>query len=191
MAVNGRGLEYFTPGGGDTLLWRSVPSVRYRVPRLARATCVAIAALLVAACAGYGGETIDAPAGGQVKSEGEHCALTLPEGWRWRPASWTAISPAGTHMSFGEDLLGRPRYADWEELVSTARANLSSSAAQVTETDDSLRIDYGTRGGLSILRRFDNTACQVTFSYVKGAREQEHDDWEAIIESMAKSVPGE
>jgi len=149
--------------------------------------CGALLALLLSGCPGYGGTTFETPAGGRVKTEDEHCAATLPEGWTWRPASWTAVSPLGTHMSFGENLLGRPRFPEWDELVDSEMADTARPGAQVTKTDSELRIDFGPDGGLSVITRFDDVACQVTFSYVKDARASEGAAWEEIIASVERT----
>jgi len=89
--------------------------------------------------------------------------------------------------SFGENLLGRPRFPEWDELVDSEMADTARPGAQVTKTDSELRIDFGPDGGLSVITRFDDVACQVTFSYVKDARASEGVAWEEIIASVERT----
>ena len=145
-------------------------------------------ASVLAGCAGYGGETIEA-GGGRIETDGEHCALTLPEGWTWRPASWVAVSPLETRMAFEEQLYGRPQYSDWEEVKARKIADGERSGAQVTADDDTVRIDYGPNAGLTVLQRFDRVGCQVTFSNARATRAVEFPVWEQIIESLERTSP--
>jgi hypothetical protein len=150
--------------------------------------------VLLSGCAGYGGETVGAAGNhsGRIQSDKEYCALTLPEGWTWRPAAWAAVSPLGTEMAFADYLYGRPQYAEWEEdkaarIEQVTRRTLN---VQITETEDSLRIDYGPQGGLAVLQRFDRVGCHLTFSNSdSSARAQEIAVWEQIIASLERTSP--
>lgn len=156
------------------------------------AAIILMLALLLAGCGGYGGETIrsDDADGGRIVSNGEHCALTLPVGWTWLPASWVATSPLGTRMAFDEELYGRPQYASWEEardkLVADAEGRANST---VTWDDDSVQIDYGDNAGLVVLQRFDRVGCKVTFANARSSRAQELPVWETIVQSLERTSP--
>lgn len=153
---------------------------------------VGILAVLVSGCSAYGGETVgEELEGGFIQTDAEHCAITLPDGWTWLPAKWSAKSPLGTELSFTEMLFGRPQYPEWEEARQQAIDDIQSRVpdAEIDATDDRVRIDYGDDGGLMILQRFDRVGCQLTFSRVEGARAEEIDDWEAIIASLERTSP--
>jgi len=125
----------------------------------------------------------------QVQTEGEHCALILPDGWGWRPASSTATSPNGTILGFSEQILGRPENPDWDEIAGAMVArNENRGDASVEANDYLVRIDYGPDGGLSILQRFDRIGCLLTFSGA-GGRADEVADWEAIVASLERTSP--
>jgi hypothetical protein len=153
---------------------------------------VGVLAMVLAGCGFYGGETVgEELKGGFVQTDEEHCAITLPDGWTWLPAKWSARSPLGTELSFTEMLLGRPQYPEWEEARQQAIDDIQSRVpdAKIDATDDRVTIDYGDDGGLMVLQRFDRIGCQLTFSRVEGARAQEIADWEAIIDSLERTSP--
>lgn len=148
---------------------------------------ILVGAVLVTSCAGYGSRTVE---GGVVQTDGEHCAITLPTGWKWRPASWTAVSPLGTQLTFTESLYGRPAYPDWEEARQVAiQAVQDTATVQVSDDGNTVRVDFGPSGGLSYLHRFDRAGCQLTFAYKPGAREQEEATWQEIITSLQRTTP--
>ncbi|HQX63270.1 MAG TPA: hypothetical protein PK593_07395 [Thermomicrobiales bacterium] len=151
-----------------------------------------LAALLLGGCAGYGGRTVGKDgADALVKTEGEHCAITLPTGWTWYPAKWTAESPTGTQLSFDEIILGRPQNPDWSELRQSTIADVTRrNPSAVIEADDSvIRIDYGAAGGLSVIRRFDRIGCRLAFSNSRGTRAAEAQIWQGIIDSLERASP--
>ena len=138
----------------------------------------------------YGESGIETVAGQRkVQTDGEHCALTLPDGWGWRAASWTATSPDGTILGFSEQILGRPEYPEWDEVAGSMVArNEGREDATVESSDELVRVDYGPEGGLSVLQRFDRIGCLLTFSGA-GDRASEYDEWEAIIASLERTSP--
>lgn len=149
-------------------------------------------ALLLGGCAGYGGRTVSSDGGGaRVTTDPEHCAITLPPGWTWYPAKWTAESPAGTQLSFDELVLGRPQDPEWSELRETTLADLArrNPSATVQADDNLIRIDYGSTGGLSVIRRFDRIACRLAFSNSRGTRAAEEPVWQEIIDSLERTSP--
>jgi len=149
-------------------------------------------AVVLSGCAAYGGETVGEELdGGFIRTDAEHCAVTLPEGWTWLPAKWSARSPLGTELSFTEMLFGRPVYPEWEEARQAAIDDIRSRVpdAKIEASDDRVRIDYGDDGGLMVLQRFDRVGCQLTFPRVEGARAQEIEQWEAIIDSLERTSP--
>lgn len=139
----------------------------------------------------YGETGIDEVQGiRRVQSDGEHCSIVLPEGWSWRPASWTAVSPNGTEMGLSETLHGRPEYPEWEETVQEVLARYEGREdVTVTHSDDAIRIDFGENGGLSVIQRFDRVGCRITFSGGGSVRGQEIGDWEEIIDSLVRTSP--
>lgn len=138
----------------------------------------------------YGESGIETVAGQRrVQTEGEHCALTLPDGWGWRPASWTATSPNGTNLGFSEQILGRPENPEWDEVAGAMiERNTDRENATVEADEQMVRVDFGPDGGLSILQRFDRIGCLLTFSG-GGDRASEYQDWEAIIASLERTSP--
>lgn len=159
---------------------------------LASAVLLGLAGLLLAGCAGYGGQTIgkdDAEA--LIKTDPEHCAITLPPGWTWYPAKWTAESPAGTQLSFDEIVLGRPQNPDWDELRQTTVDEVSRRAPDaIIEADDRvIRIDYGASGGYSVIQRFDRIGCRLAFSNSRGTRAEEEQVWLDIVDSLERTSP--
>lgn len=165
----------------------------HRMRRAGAGVGVLALTLLLSACSAYGGNEIEASeaGGGRVITQGEHCAIVIPEGWHWYPATWTAESPAGSRLQFDENLYGRPEYPDWEESKETAIDDVTRrvDSVEVTETDDSVRFDYGDDGGLSVLRRFDRVGCRLTFIDSDGARAEEFDTWESIIATLERVSP--
>jgi hypothetical protein len=147
-----------------------------------------LAGALIASRYGESGiETIDGQR--RVQTDGEHCALILPDGWGWRAASWTAISPSGTSLGFSEQILGRPEYPEWDEVAGAMVARNAGREDATVETNDELvRLDFGPEGGLSILQRFDRIGCLLTFSGT-GGRNAEYTEWEAIIASLERTSP--
>lgn len=150
-----------------------------------------IVAMLVIASQ-YGNSGVEVINGERrVQSEGERCAITLPDGWSWRPATWTALSPLGTSVGFGEERYGRPEFPEWEEAVEASMARHSGQqGVTVTSDDDFVQIDFGSAGGLSYTRHFDAAGCILTFSNAEGARAQELATWQAIIASLERTYPG-
>jgi hypothetical protein len=149
-------------------------------------------AVVLAGCSGYGGETVgEELEGGFVQTDGEHCAITLPDGWTWLVAKSSARSPLGTELAFTEQLFGRPEYPDWDEARQATIDDTTRRVpdAEIEASDDRVRIDYGPDAGLTVLQRFDRVGCQLTFSRVAGARAQEIVEWEAIIASLERSSP--
>jgi hypothetical protein len=151
------------------------------------------AALLLGGCTGYGGEKVEAgdASGGVIKSDGEHCAITLPAGWIWYPAKWAAKSPLGTQLSFDEAEYGRPKNADWDEAKQATIEDISkrNPKADIQTDDDTIRIDFGPTGGISLVQRFDRIGCRLTFTNFKDSRDQEISVWEGIIASLERTSP--
>lgn len=149
-----------------------------------------VAMLVIASQYGQSGiEVVDGER--RVQSEGGRCAITLPDGWSWRPATWTAISPQGTNVGFGEERYGRPEFPEWGEAVEATLARHNGQAGvSVSSDEEFVRVDFGPTGGLSYTRHFDSAGCILTFSYVAGAREQELPTWETIIASLERIYPG-
>lgn len=181
-----------TPESGMT--GRSGLGTRVDVMGLSKTLlAVCAVALLLSGCSAYGGETVGAEDGsdGRIQSDREYCAMTLPEGWTWRPASWAAISPLGTELAFADYLYGRPMYPEWEEAKQTTIEQILRRTPDVTiiDEDDRLVIDYGEDGGYAWLQRFDRVGCHLTFSREAGAREQEFEVWQAIIASLERTSP--
>lgn len=159
---------------------------------LGRAAAVGLVASLLAGCAGYGGQTIGSDdAEARIQTDAQHCAITLPAGWTWYPAKWTAESPAGTQLSFDEIALGRPQNPDWEELRQTTVDEITRrSPDAIVESDGSrIRVDYGEDGGLSVVQRFDRFGCRLAFSNSRGTRAQEEQVWLEIIGSLERTSP--
>ncbi len=149
-------------------------------------------AVLLAGCAGYGGRTIGKDdANALIKTEGEHCAITLPPGWTWYPAKWTAESPAGTQLSFDEIVLGRPQNPDWSELRQSTIDDVTrrNPGASVEADGDVITIDYGSAGGISVIQRFDRIGCRLAFSNSRGTRQAEEQTWQEIIGSLERTSP--
>lgn len=148
-------------------------------------------AALLGGCSAYGGQTIGATDTGRVQSNREYCAITLPEGWTWRPASWAAVSPLGTEVAFSDYLYGRPMYPEWDEAKRTAIEQVTQRVpgVQITDDPDRLVFDYGPDNGYVVLQRFDRVGCQLTFSRVAGARAQEFEVWQQIVASLERTSP--
>ncbi|CAN5675711.1 hypothetical protein BH23CHL2_BH23CHL2_20980 [soil metagenome] len=149
---------------------------------------ILITAALIASRYGESGiEIVDGQR--KVQTDGEHCALILPEGWGWRAASWTATSPGGTILGFSEQLLGRPENPEWVEVAGAMiERSQQRGDATVDADEDTVRVDYGPDGGLSVLQRFDRIGCLLTFSGT-GSRSDEAEDWEMIILSLERTSP--
>lgn len=163
-----------------------------RTKRAAIGAALVVLSMILSACSAYGGEEIGAGAnGGRIITQGEHCAIEIPDGWRWYPAKWTAESPRGSQLQFDENLYGRPQYPDWEEAKQAAIDDVTRRLdnVEVTETDDSVRFDYGPNGGLTVLQRFDRIGCRLTFIDSGGAREEELPIWESIIDTLERTSP--
>ncbi len=173
------------------MMWHGL--LRQRLIRTGAAAGLLSLSVLLSACSAYGGEEIEASeaGGGRIVTQGEHCAITIPEGWRWYPATWTAESPGGSQLQFDENLYGRPEYPDWEEAKQAAIDDVTRRIdnVEVTETEDSVRFDYGESGGLSVLQRFDRVGCRLTFIDSGGARAEELDTWESIIDTLERTSP--
>lgn len=126
----------------------------------------------------------------KVQSQEERCQITLPEGWSWRPASWTAISPEGTELGFSESLHGRPQFPEWEETRDATIARYEGrDGVTVTSDEDTVWVDFGPQGGLSVVQLLDRVACHFTFSNSSGNRAEELPVWEEIILSLERTYP--
>lgn len=173
----------------------NVPNVRAIIAdrriQFALVVLLMLAATLALIASRYGETGIEEVEGARrVKTDGEHCAIILPDGWGWRAASWTAVSPGGTILGFSEQLYGRPEFPEWEEVSeSMIERNRQRQGATVETDDDSVRVDYGSNGGLSVLQRFDRVGCLLTFSGAGGGREQELAVWEEIVASLERTSP--
>lgn len=129
----------------------------------------------------------------RVRTDGERCALPLHDGWTWRPASWTLVTPNGTMIGFYETLHGRPVYTEWEEELDQIVERHEGRDDAIIERDDtSLRVDFGAGGGLSVVQRFDRVGCHLTFSPPSSeVRAEEIDMWEELIASVERTYPQE
>ena len=130
--------------------------------------------------------------GGQrVRTDGERCAIPLMDGWEWRPASWSLVSPQGTTVGFYESLHGRPQYPEWEEAIDEVAGRYEDrDDVTIERSDTTLRIDFGQNGGLSVIQRFDRVGCHLTFSPPSSdVRASEIDDWQRLIDSVERTFP--
>ena len=160
---------------------------RIQIALIFGVTVIITVALIASRYGETGVEIVDGQR--RVQTDGEHCALILADGWGWRPASWTAISPNGTILGFSEQILGRPENPDWDEVAGAmVERNQNRADTSIEANDQLVRIDFGPDGGLSILQRFDRIGCLLTFSG-NGGRVNEIDDWEAIIASLERTSP--
>jgi hypothetical protein len=126
----------------------------------------------------------------KVRSMDERCEVTLPEGWSWRPATSTAVSPGGTELGLSETLHGRPQYPEWEETRDATIARYEGrDGVTVTYDEDTVRVDFGPQGGLSVIQQLDRVACHFTFSNSSGNRAEELPVWEEIILSLKRTYP--
>lgn len=166
--------------------WRSHPLVQ-----IGFAVTVSLIIIGVVVASRYGETGIEEIEGvRRVQTDGEHCAAVLPDGWSWRPATWTAISPDGTEVGFSESLHGRPEYPEWEETTAEILERYEDrDDVTVTASDDMIRMDFGDTGGLSIIQRFDRVGCRLTFSGGGENREHELPVWEEIIDSLVRTSP--
>lgn len=172
---------------------------RFRGPLLVIAVLL-VTASTAAALSAFGDsgiEEIGNPGEGlsdqRVRTAGERCAVPLLDGWTWRPAAWTLITPGGTTVGLYETLHGRPLYEDWEETVAeTIGRYQDRDDVEVTREDDFVRVDFGENGGLSVIRRFDRVGCHLTFSPRSSeTRAQEMELWEMLINSVERTYPQE
>lgn len=126
-----------------------------------------------------------------VQSQEERCRITLPEGWSWRAATWTAISPEGTELGFSESLQGRPQFPEWEETKAgiIERYEGRDGVTVTSDDEDTVRVDFGPQGGLSVVQRLDRVACHFTFANSSGNRAEELPVWEDIILSLERTYP--
>jgi hypothetical protein len=148
-----------------------------------------VVACVVAGCAGYGGEQVTSPEGKAIKSDAEHCQITLPEGWKWLPAAWAAESPLGTQMAFQEATYGRPEHPNWDEAIDLEEQEAVARGATVNQQPDRVVIDFGQNGGMSVIQRFDRIGCQLTFSTKQGVRAKEQPVWNQIVASLTRITP--
>jgi hypothetical protein len=70
-----------------------------------------------------------------------------------------------------------------------AERNQAREDATVEVDEDTVRVDYGPRGGLSILQRFDRVGCLLTFSGAGENRAGEAAVWDEIIASLVRTSP--
>lgn len=157
---------------------------------------IATTAFALSAFAGDGIEenvTDDGAEQQRVRTEGERCAVPLAEGWTWRPASWTLISPGGTTIGFFETLHGRPLYAEWDEMIDETLSRYEGrDDIEVTRTDEYVRIDFGEEAGLSVIQKFDRVGCHLTFAPgSSNVSAEEREVWEALIDSVERTYPQE
>lgn len=160
---------------------------RIQLALVAAATLLVMGALIASRYGESGVEMVDGQR--RVQTDGEHCALVLPDGWGWRAASWTATSPNGTILGFSEQVLGRPENPEWDEVAGAmVTRNQERGNATVEQDNDTVRVDFGPDGGLSVLQRFDRIGCLVTFSG-GGDRADEVQEWENVIASLERTSP--
>lgn len=172
---------------------------RFRGPLLVIAVLLVTAstAAVISAFGDTGIEEVNGAGNGEaeqrVRTAGERCAVPLLDGWTWRPAAWTLITPGGTTVGLYETLHGRPLYEDWEETVNeTVSRYEGRDDVDIVQEDGYLRIDFGEKGGLSVIRRFDRVGCHLTFSPPSSeTRAQEIELWEMLIDSVERTYPQE
>lgn len=184
-----------------SLLRQALSSRIYRF----RGPLIVIAVLLVtattaAALAAFGDSGIEEIAGldnresGQrVRTAGERCGIPLLEGWTWRPAAWTLLTPGGTTVGLYETLHGRPQYPEWDEMVDDTLSRYEGrDDVDITREPEYVRLDFGDNGGLSVIRRFDRVGCHLSFSPPSSeVRAQEIEQWEALVASVERTYPQE
>jgi hypothetical protein len=168
-----------------------------------RGPIIVISVLLVtastaAALAAFGDSGIEEHPGFEdgtkrVRTDGERCAVPLLDGWTWRPASWSFVSPAGATVGFNETLHGRPLYPEWDEAIDDMTARyVGRDDVALTREPDMVRIDFGENGGLSVIQRFDRVGCHLIFSPSSSTvRAAEIDEWELLINSVERTYPQE
>lgn len=170
---------------------------RFRGPLLVLAVLL-VTASTAAALSAFGDSGIEeyaSPRGGvsdqRVRTDGERCAVPLLDGWTWRPAAWSLISPNGTILGLYETLHGRPQYTEWEETIAEMLdRHAGREGVEIIQEDDMLRLDFGENGGLSVIMRFDRVGCHLTFSPPSSeVRAQEIDQWELLIDSVERVYP--
>lgn len=127
----------------------------------------------------------------RVRTAGERCAAPLMDGWTWEAGSWTLVSPNGTRVGMAESLMGRPMYADWDEMVDEVVGRYDGrSDVDIVRSAELVRIDFGSDGGLSVIQRFDRVACFLTFAAPSPeVRDQESETWETLIDSIERVYP--
>lgn len=170
---------------------------RFRGPLIVIAV-ILVTASTAAALSAFGDSGVedhpDLGEGAQrVRTDGERCAVPLMEGWTWRPASWSLISPGGVTVGFYETLHGRPLYPDWDESIDDVVSRYTGrSDVEVIREPDLLRIDFGENGGLSVIQRFDRVGCHLIFSPPSSTlRAAEIEEWELLIDSVHRTYPQE
>ncbi len=178
---------------------RTLPAVIYRF----RAVLIILALIAVtwgsaAVISAFGDSGIEeAPMLGdgmqRVRTDGERCAVPLLEGWEWRAASTTLVTPGGTIIGFSETLHGRPLYPDWEETIAEMAGRYEGrDDVTVTNDETTLRIDFGPNAGLSVTQQFDRVGCHLTFAPpASDVRAKEGDLWEQLIQSVERVYPQE
>lgn len=170
---------------------------RFRLPLIVAAV-VLLTATTAAALAALGDDGIEesvefGETGQRIRTDGERCAVPLMEGWTWRPASWSLVSPGGAIVGFYETLHGRPLYTEWdEEIDQTLSRYVGRDDVEIIREDEYVRIDFGDEGGLSVIQRFDRVGCHLTFSPSSSElRAQEIESWEMLIASVERTYPQE
>lgn len=156
---------------------------------------ILVTATTAAALAAFGDSGIEESLemGQRVRTDGERCAVPLMDGWIWRPASWSLITPGGATVGFYETLHGRPLYPEWEETIDDTLARYDGREdVAITREDEYVRIDFGEQGGLSVIQRFDRVGCHLIFSpSTSEVRAQEIEQWELLIASVERTYPQE
>lgn len=119
---------------------------------------------------------------GEIASDGI-CQVILPEGWV-DDTTGRGSAPSGARFElFG----GRIRSDEaWTEAVDLVKQGAASrQGAEITETENSIRVDFADGRGFDYRARYGDIYCDFTVTSPRTIPEDEQAQWESIIASLS------
>jgi hypothetical protein len=119
---------------------------------------------------------------GQIVTDGI-CQANLPDDWVDDTTGRGTTSSGAKYALFG----GRVRSDDaWKEAVELVKSQAEAKeGANVTETDNSIRVDLADNRGFEYRVRFDTNYCDFSVTSTSPIPEEERGLWDGILASLA------
>lgn len=125
------------------------------------------------------------PGSGQVISDGI-CQATVPDDWVDDTTGHGTTSSGAKYALFGSRLRSDDA---WKQAVDLVKSQAESKeGANVTEADNSIRVDLADNRGFEYRVRFDAVYCDINVSSTSEIPEAERALWDGIIAGLGPAT---